>query len=75
MFGALALVFSGRLGISAGSEECKYSAAIQRGSMAYFVPSSAENIGVLDMESRSFRTIPIPGAGAAGKWKYRGGAS
>ena len=48
MFGALAIAGVGVLrtvGISAGSEECKYSAAIQRGSMAYFVPSSAENIG------------------------------
>lgn len=54
--------------------DCKYSGAIQHGSIAYFVPSSADHIGVHEMATQRFRTIAIEHKGEV-KWKYRGGVS
>ena len=69
---AMVLTFSGRLGISAGSDECKYSAAIQRGSMAYFVPSSAENIGTLHVPHAPHL---LGGIRCQASWTWSRGAS
>lgn len=53
----------------------KYAGAIAIGSIVYFGPYEADNIGVLDTATNGFCRLQIPATRRSGESKYKGAAA